>query len=60
MFPFFAMCCGEKVDRRKHQEQKLKFMKWVRDDMETRLAGLNSAIASIESQLARDSEEDAA
>ncbi|MGK7907322.1 MAG: hypothetical protein AB4040_08860 [Synechococcus sp.] len=55
MFPFFAMCCGEKVDRRKHQEHKLKFMKWMRDDMETRLAGLNSAIASIEAQLERDS-----
>ncbi len=56
MFPFFAMC-GEKVDRRKYQERKLKFLKWMRDDMETRLAGLNSTISSIETQLERDSSE---
>ncbi len=56
MFPFFAMC-GEKVDRRQYQERKLKFLKWMRDDMETRLAGLNSTISSIETQLERDSSE---
>ena len=53
MFPLLsAICCGGKCPSRKeHQEQRLKFLKWVRDDMETRLAGLNAAIASIESQV---------
>ena len=53
MFPLFgAMCCGGTFPSRKeHQEQRLKFLKWVRDDMTTRLEGLNAVIASIESQL---------
>lgn len=55
MFPFFGKSfCGwdcEPQSRKTHQENKLKFLKWMRDDLETRLAGLNAAISTIERQL---------
>ena len=53
MFPFWNNTCwmGEPVSRKTYQERKLRFLKWMRDDMETRLAGLNAAIATIERQL---------
>lgn len=55
MFPWFGNpCWGEPLSRRAYQEQKLQFLKWMRDDLETRLAGLNAAIASIENQLNQD------
>ncbi|WP_026101107.1 hypothetical protein [Synechococcus sp. PCC 7336] len=53
MFPFLGMCCGKKMSHTEYQEGKLKFLKWMRDDMETRLAGLNAAISSIEAQVSR-------
>ena len=56
MFPFFTKsCCGwdffQPESRKAHQENKLKFLKWMRDDLETRLAGLNAAIQTIERQI---------
>lgn len=53
MFPFFGMPCwgSEPMNQRTYQERKLRFMKWMRDDLETRLAGLNAAIATLERQL---------
>ncbi|NJP11891.1 MAG: hypothetical protein HC866_22460 [Leptolyngbyaceae cyanobacterium RU_5_1] len=53
MFPFLgSTCCTSgTVSRQAYQERKLLFLKWMRDDLETRLAGLNAAIATIERQL---------
>lgn len=59
MFPFFTKSyCGwdfcQPESRKVHQENKLKFLKWIRDDLETRLAGLNAAIQTIERQINQD------
>jgi len=56
MFPFWTNTCwgGEPVSRRSYQERKLKFLQAMRDDLETRLAGLNAAIETIEHQLNRE------
>ncbi len=53
MFPFWGNACwgAEPVSRRTYQERKLKFLKWMRDDLETRLAGINAAISTIERQV---------
>ena len=51
---FFPFCNGNTSPQeafRQHQVHKLAFMKAMRDGLETRLAALNAAIASIESQL---------
>lgn len=39
------------MSRKAYQERKLKFLKWMRDDLETRLAGVNAAIQTIERQV---------
>ncbi len=55
MFPFFgSSCCGGPTSREDYQARKLKFLKWMRDDLETRLAGLNAAIETIERQMGRE------
>jgi hypothetical protein len=57
MFPFFFNTCGNTcsgTSRQEYQEKKLKFLKWMRDDLETRLAGLNAAIETIERQINRE------
>lgn len=56
MFPFWGnTCCGtEPMSRKAYQERKLQFLKWMRDDMETRLAGLNAAIETLERQISRE------
>jgi hypothetical protein len=56
MFPFFWNCgCGDRSPSREdYQAHKLKFLKWMRDDLETRLAGLNAAIETIERQIDRE------
>ena len=56
MFPFWTYSCGNSQNDypKAHKERKLKFMKWIRDDLETRLAGLNAAISTLESQLDRE------
>ncbi|KYC37878.1 hypothetical protein WA1_05075 [Scytonema hofmannii PCC 7110] len=56
MFPFsfwYNNSCygGETVSRKARLESKLKFMKTMRDDLETKLAGLNAAISNVEQQL---------
>lgn len=56
---FFPMCNPMSYDRRaarEHREQKLQFLRWVKDSMETRLAAVNAAIENIESQQRRDDE----
>ena len=55
MFPFWTTCCNSQTTSPKaHKERKLKFMKWIRDDLETRLAGINAAISTLEGQLDRE------
>lgn len=56
MFPFFCPSsgCGSSTSRNDYQERKLKFLKWMRDDLEARLAGLNAAIETIERQIGRE------
>lgn len=56
MFPFFCNPCwtNEPDSRKTNQERKLKFLKWVRDDLEARLAGLNASIETIERQLSQE------
>ena len=45
MFPFWgnAYCGTEPVSQKTYKERKLKFLKGMRDDLETRLAGVNAA-----------------
>ena len=56
MFPFFTYsCCNSQTASPKaHKERKLKFLKWIRDDLETRLAGINAAISTLEGQIDRE------
>ena len=56
MFPFFFnACCGsEPWSDQVYKERKLKFLKMIRDSLETRLAAVNAAIMTIESQLGQD------
>jgi hypothetical protein len=55
MFPFWnwdSTCYGgEAVSRKANLQRKLKFLRWMRGDLEIRLAGLNAAISTIEQQL---------
>jgi hypothetical protein len=55
MFPFFCFPsgCDSSTSREEYRTRKLKFLKWMRDDLETRLAGLNAAIETIEHQMSR-------
>lgn len=56
MLPFWGYSCwgSEPMSRQSYQERKLKFLRWMRDDLETRLAGVNAAIETIERQLAQE------
>ena len=53
MIPFWgnAYCGAEPISQKSYKERRLKFLKWMRDDLETRLAGVNAAIGTIERQL---------
>ncbi|MDJ0743292.1 MAG: hypothetical protein QNJ32_08010 [Xenococcaceae cyanobacterium MO_167.B27] len=39
------------MSAKSYKERRLKFLQWIRDDLETRLAGINAAIATLERQL---------
>ena len=56
MFPFWGNYCysGESISRKSHLERKLKFLTWMRDDLESRLAGINAAIDTIRQQIERE------
>ena len=56
MFPFWMnSCCGtDNFSTTRSQENKLKFLKFMRDNVEARLAALNAAIETIENQLSRN------
>ncbi|NJN29339.1 MAG: hypothetical protein HC824_01845 [Synechococcales cyanobacterium RM1_1_8] len=49
-FPFCTNASSPQDAYRQHQAHKLAFMKAMRNGLETRLAALNAAIASMESQ----------
>ncbi len=53
MFMFWGNPCWtpEPMSRRRFQENQLKFLKWKRDALETRLAAINAAIETIERQV---------
>lgn len=55
MFPFWTNSCYDyKTNSPKiNKERKLKFLKWVRDDLETRLSGVDAAISTLERQIER-------
>jgi hypothetical protein len=37
-----------------HRQHQLQFLKWMRDSLETRLAAVNAAIATMERQLSEE------
>jgi hypothetical protein len=50
-FPWYKFCCNSESDASMTWRQhRLKFLKSMRDDLETRLAALNAAIETIERQ----------
>lgn len=60
MFPWhsgYPFCGSSSTAARSYRENQLQFLKWVRDSLETRLAAVNAAIGSLESQLNRDRED---
>lgn len=57
MFPFWNSSCyygNEPLSRKSYLERKLRFLKWMRDEQETKLAGINAAISKVEQQLGSD------
>lgn len=56
MFPFFfnACCSPESWSDKVYKERKLNFLKMIRDSLEARLAAVNAAIVTIESQLGKE------
>lgn len=56
MFPFWSSSCygSEPMSRKSFLERRLRFLKWMRDDLETRLAGINAAIGKVEQQIGED------
>jgi hypothetical protein len=58
MFPVFwggSSCGPQPYSRKEYKESRLRFLRWVKEDLETRLAGINAAIETLERQL-RESE----
>ncbi len=53
MFPFWlnSSCHSGETNYKSHRQNKLQFLKWMRDSLETRLAAVNAAIATIERQI---------
>ena len=57
MFPSFA-CCSDgdqaRESMRRHQERKLRMLRFWRDGVERQLAALSAAISTLEQQIQRD------
>lgn len=50
-FPWYKSCCSPESDAvSTWKQRRLKFLKSMRDDLETRLAAINAAIDTIEQQ----------
>ncbi|MBU7581681.1 MAG: hypothetical protein KAF91_01995 [Nostoc sp. TH1S01] len=56
MFPFWGYGCygSEPISHKAHLERKLKFLTWMRDDLESKLSGINAAIDTIRQQIERE------
>ncbi|BAY19470.1 hypothetical protein NIES21_53330 [Anabaenopsis circularis NIES-21] len=56
MFPFWSNVCygSEPISHKAHLERKLKFLTWMRDDLESKLSGINAAIDTIRQQIERE------
>jgi hypothetical protein len=56
MFPFWMnLCCPSgSTTQKSYRQRQLEFLKWMRDSLETRLAAVNAAIATIEHQISTD------
>ncbi|WP_445926271.1 hypothetical protein [Leptodesmis sp.] len=39
------------MTQKSHRQHQLDFLKWMRDNLETRLAAVNAAIATMERQM---------
>ncbi len=53
--PWETLCCGKSsYSRRSYNERRLQFLKWMRDDLEAKLAGINAAIQTVERQIDED------
>jgi hypothetical protein len=52
---FFNCCSNDPNARREFQVRKLEMFKTIRNDLETRLAGLNAVIETLERQMGQDS-----
>lgn len=53
--PWETICCSKKsCSRRSYNEGRLKFLQWMRDDLEAKLAGINAAIQTVERQISED------
>lgn len=61
MFPFWTNPCYDPktISPKANKERKLKWLKWVRDDLETRLSGVDAAITTLERQIERLDREEA-
>ena len=57
MFPFWGNPCygSEPISHKASLERKLKFLIWLRDDFESKLAGINASIDTIPQQIERSS-----
>jgi hypothetical protein len=55
MFPFWGnpYCGGEPISHKASLDRKLRFLIWLRDDLESKLAGINASIDTIRQQIER-------
>ena len=54
-FPWYQSCFNpESNSSENYRQRKLKFLKFMRDNLETRLAAINAAIETIERQNRQD------
>jgi hypothetical protein len=64
MFPleaFYNSCYGSEPPSRKARlQRKLKFLKRIKDGLETRLSAVNAAIGTVERQVSEEDSTDAA
>lgn len=57
MIPPFSCCSdgdGGRSAMRRHQERKLRMLRFWRDGVERQLAAVNAAISTLEQQMQRD------
>lgn len=53
MLPFWMNPCWHSgsMTQNSYRQHQLEFLKWMRDSLETRLAAVNAAIATMERQM---------